>query len=117
MALTKLATLRIQKNITQKELAEILPTDVSNYSRKERGLIKIYDKEWEKLAIALEVSVEEIKENIDLNGSAVPKDEKKSLHYNSSIKDLQKYILLLEKQNQELREEIKYLLTKAITNI
>jgi len=34
---------------------------VSNYSRKESGDVRIYDDEWEKLAKALDVSVEDIK--------------------------------------------------------
>ncbi|GEN69856.1 helix-turn-helix domain-containing protein [Chryseobacterium rhizosphaerae] len=117
MAPTKLEIVRKQKNVTQKELADILPTDVSNYSRKERGLVKIYDSEWEKLAAALGVCVEDIKEVRDHKGNFISVSKKRSLRKDLIIEKLQKYIILLEKQNQELKEEIKHLLTKDINSI
>lgn len=43
-------------------MSKILATDVSNYSCKENGEVRIFDDEWEKLAKALDVLVEEIKE-------------------------------------------------------
>ncbi|WP_312994633.1 hypothetical protein [Chryseobacterium flavum] len=43
-------------------MSKIISTDVSNYSRKESGDVRIYDDEWEKLAKALDVPVEDIKE-------------------------------------------------------
>lgn len=39
--------------------------DVSTYSRKEKGQVKIRKEEWTKIAKALEVSVEEIFESED----------------------------------------------------
>ncbi len=58
----KLRNLRKEKGMSQKEIAQILSTDISSYSRKENGKSKIHDEEWEKLAKVLDVSVEEIKE-------------------------------------------------------
>ncbi|WP_228378425.1 helix-turn-helix transcriptional regulator, partial [Chryseobacterium sp. CCH4-E10] len=59
----KLRTLRKQKKMSQETMAKILSTDTSSYSRKENGKSKIHDDEWEKLAKALEVSVDDIKES------------------------------------------------------
>lgn len=51
--------------MTQQQMADILCTDVSNYSRKENGTVKIRGEEWEKLATALDISVEKIYESDD----------------------------------------------------
>lgn len=58
----KLKSLRKQRGYTQEYMSKIISTDLSNYSRKESGDVRIYDDEWEKLAKALDVPVEEIKE-------------------------------------------------------
>ncbi|SIT25990.1 DNA-binding transcriptional regulator, XRE-family HTH domain [Chryseobacterium ureilyticum] len=58
----KLKSLRKQRGYTQEYMSKIISTDVSNYSRKESGDVRIYDDEWEKLAKALDVPVEDIKE-------------------------------------------------------
>ena len=58
----KLRTVRKMKGYTQQELADVIPTDVSNYSRKESGSVSITRAEWQKLAKFLEVPVEEIYE-------------------------------------------------------
>ena len=61
MIQTKLKNLRKLKGFSQVQMAKALSTDTSNYSRKERGEVRIHDEEWEKLANALEVPLEEIK--------------------------------------------------------
>jgi len=58
----KLRTVRKMKGFTQQQMAEVIPTDVSNYSRKESGAVSITQTEWDKLAQYLEVPVEEIYE-------------------------------------------------------
>ncbi|WP_213279691.1 helix-turn-helix domain-containing protein [Chryseobacterium indologenes] len=58
----KLRTVRKMKGFTQQQMAEVIPTDVSNYSRKESGAVFITQTEWSKLAKFLEVPVEEIYE-------------------------------------------------------
>lgn len=45
MVKEKLRKLRIDKGISQKEIAACLPTDVSNYNRKELGEVKITKQE------------------------------------------------------------------------
>lgn len=58
----KLRTVRKMKGFTQQQMAEVIPTDVSNYSRKESGAVSITQTEWNKLAKFLEVPIEEIYE-------------------------------------------------------
>ncbi|WP_312513864.1 helix-turn-helix domain-containing protein [Chryseobacterium culicis] len=58
----KLRTVRKKKGFTQQQMADVIPTDVSNYSRKESGSVSITRAEWQKLAKFLEVPVEEIYE-------------------------------------------------------
>ncbi|WP_288445732.1 helix-turn-helix domain-containing protein [uncultured Chryseobacterium sp.] len=58
----KLRTVRKKKGFTQQQMADVIPTDVSNYSRKESGVVSITQTEWNKLARFLEVPVEEIYE-------------------------------------------------------
>ncbi len=115
MTMEKLRTLRKQKGYTQQQIADILATDVSNYSRKENGDVRIFDDEWEKLAKALEVSVEDIKEE---KTSQIQHNDKPTLNDNSSInynqycnipeyllENQQEYINLLKEQIKALKEE------------
>jgi len=112
----KLKNIRKQKNMSQETMAKILSTDTSSYSRKENGKSKIHDDEWEKLAKALEVSVEDIKES-EISG--IVHNENSTLHdqsgsyihnYNfpqSIIDNLQDYIKLLKEQNEFLKKELE----------
>ncbi|MGH1516416.1 helix-turn-helix domain-containing protein [Chryseobacterium sp. JK1] len=111
----KLRTLRKQKGFTQQQIADIIATDVSNYSRKEGGDLKIFDDEWEKLAKALDVSVEDIKEDrtpqIQHNDKPILNDNA-SINYNQYcnipeyiLESQQEYINLLKEQIKALKEE------------
>ena len=101
----KLLKARKQKGYTQKQIAEVISTDVSNYSRKETGDVKIIKEEWEKLANFMEVPFDEIYEE----------DHKKSNHpeiidedfYKGIIKELREYIALLKKENIRLKKSKK----------
>lgn len=115
----KLRTIRKQRGFTQQQIADIIATDVSNYSRKESGDVKIFDDEWEKIAKALDVSVEDIKEertaqnnqNTTLNDSASFNDNA-SINYNQFcnipnylLESQQEYIKLLKEQITILKAE------------
>lgn len=117
MTMEKLRTIRKQKGFTQQQIADIIATDVSNYSRKESGDVRIYDEEWEKLAKALDVSVEDIKEektatviqNLTFNDSS---SNTQSGNYNQYcnipeylLENQQEYINLLKEQIKTLKEE------------
>ncbi|WP_300686371.1 helix-turn-helix transcriptional regulator [Chryseobacterium sp.] len=107
----KLKNLRKQRGFTQEYMSNILSTDISNYSKKESGSVKIYDDEWEKLAKALDVPVDDIKEErpngvVQNNDNLVFNDN--SSYYQSGIynctipnyilESQQEYIKLLKEQ-------------------
>ncbi len=110
----KLKNLRKQKGLSQEKMAKILSTDTSNYSRKERGQTRIHDEEWQKIADALDVPVEEIKEEkpsgiVHNNNSTLHDQSGSYIHNynipNSIVENLQDYISFLKKEIQNLKEE------------
>lgn len=114
----KLRTLRKQKGISQEQLAKILHTDTSNYSRKERGTIRIRNEEWKKLANVLGVSVDDIKEVAekcyikDKNSIFYDNLENYNQYYSiphSIIENLQDYINILREENKQLKEQLNSL--------
>lgn len=118
----KLKNLRKQRGYTQEYMSKIIATDVSNYSRKESGSIKIYDEEWEKLAKALDVPIEEIKEErmagiVQNNDNTTFNDTSTGIHYNNNyynvpdqvIDNLQDYIKMLKEQVESLKQEVDQL--------
>ena len=115
----KLRSLRKQRGYTQEYMSKILSTDVSNYCRKESGDVKIFDDEWEKLAKALEVPVEEIKEernaaviqHMTFNDSST---HSQSGNYNQyynipdyMLENHKEYIDLLKEQIEVLKQELE----------
>lgn len=112
----KLRNLRKQRGYTQEYMSKIISTDVSNYSRKESGAVKIYDDEWEKLANALDVPVEDIKE--ERSATVVQNNDNFSDHAaginynyynipNHVIDNLQDYIKILKEQVESLKQELE----------
>ncbi|MBL1222289.1 helix-turn-helix transcriptional regulator [Chryseobacterium sp. L7] len=117
----KLRNLRKQKGLSQVMMAKILSTDTSNYSRKERGETRIHDDEWRKLANALEVPVEMIKENdnnfTSLHDKQTSKDSETEGNVNYYmpgfvIDSLREYIILLKEENNVLKSKLEELKTK-----
>ncbi|WP_259128623.1 helix-turn-helix domain-containing protein [Chryseobacterium ginsenosidimutans] len=107
----KLRQVRMEKGLSQEKIAKILSTDTSNYSRKERGKIKIRDDEWEKMAKALGVSVQELKSEIAaelIHNNSVFNDNSGNQNiFNAVIENLQDYIHFLKEENQSLKKEIE----------
>ncbi|MGC5743110.1 helix-turn-helix transcriptional regulator [Chryseobacterium sp. NFX27] len=117
----KLRVIRKQKGYTQQQIADIIATDVSNYSRKESGDVKIVRDEWDKIARFLDVSVEDIYEDEESkvvinNNHPVYNDQSSSssgtitqFHNISAsiIQNLQDYISLLKEENEKLKEELR----------
>lgn len=110
----KLKDLRKQRKLSQQTIAKILSTDPSSYSRKENGKSKIYDDEWEKLAKALDVSVDDIKESefseivFNDNSSFNDNFENHKSNYNilnSVLENLEDYISLLKRDIELLKKE------------
>lgn len=114
----KLRNLRKEKCMSQEKMAKILSTDISSYCRKENGKSKIHQDEWEKLAKALEVSVDDIKESessgIIYNDNSILHDQLGSYIHNynfpiSVLENLQDYIKILKEQNEFLKRELEHL--------
>ncbi|SDH94910.1 Transcriptional regulator, contains XRE-family HTH domain [Chryseobacterium taeanense] len=113
----KLRNLRKQKCMSQEKMAKILSTDISSYCRKENGKSKIHDDEWEKLAKALNVSVDDIKESKNSvfvqNDNSTFNDNSGNYEYqkfnipNSILENLQDYIKILKEQNESLKRELE----------
>ncbi|PQA92020.1 transcriptional regulator [Chryseobacterium shigense] len=115
----KLRTVRKKKGYTHQQIADIIATDVSNYSRKESGDVKIVQREWDKIAAFLEVPLEEIYEEeegvmIVNNNNSTFNDSPgagSNVHtFNnelsiSLIKNLQEYIALLKEEVSRLSEK------------
>ncbi|MCD9617303.1 helix-turn-helix transcriptional regulator [Chryseobacterium gleum] len=119
----KLRLIRKQKGYTQQQVADFIATDVSNYSRKESGDVKIIREEWDKLARFLDVPVEDIYEEEEAtivvnNDHPVFNDRASSAgvitnqnNYDNIpgaiIENLQNYIALLKEENERLKKELK----------
>lgn len=119
----KLRVIRKQKGYTQQQVADFIATDVSNYSRKESGDVRIVKDEWDKLARFLDVPVEDIYEEDEAtvvinNDHPVFNDRSSSAgvitnqnNYDNIpgaiIENLQGYITLLKEENERLKEELK----------
>ncbi|UKB78847.1 helix-turn-helix domain-containing protein [Chryseobacterium sp. MEBOG07] len=108
----KLRNLRKLKGISQEKMAKILSTDPSNYSRKERGEVRIHEEEWKKIAESLSVPISDIKEEeerVISNNNSTFKDTSQyqyTQNFNSSlIENLQDYIGFLKQKICELNEE------------
>jgi len=63
MEKSKLISVRISKGMSQKIIADKMNMDVSTYNRKEKGVSKIRQEEWIRLADILAVPIEEIYQN------------------------------------------------------
>ncbi|UZT99963.1 helix-turn-helix transcriptional regulator [Chryseobacterium fluminis] len=122
----KLRIARKRKGYTQQQIADVIATDVSNYSRKESGDVKIIRDEWEKIAHFLNLPLEEIYEEEEAkvivnNDHPVYNDNASSssgitTQFNnismSVIQSLQDYISLLKQEIDRLNEELKTLKSK-----
>ncbi|UTX49749.1 helix-turn-helix domain-containing protein [Chryseobacterium sp. MA9] len=116
----KLRTVRKRKGYTQQQMAEVIPTDVSNYSRKESGAVSITQTEWSKLATFLSVPLEEIYEeeeakfifenpvftdntgvNVGNNNATTNISNDLSIEI---IKTMQEYIVLLKEEIERLKK-------------
>ncbi|PRB06203.1 transcriptional regulator [Chryseobacterium sp. MYb7] len=114
----KLRNVRKRKGFTQQQVAEYIATDVSNYSRKESGDVKIFHDEWDKIARFLEVPVEEIYEEEEAkqinhfeNNTNSNNIGNVSGNYYCNVPEFllesqRELIEMLKKENQRLQEEL-----------
>ncbi|UZT97751.1 helix-turn-helix transcriptional regulator [Chryseobacterium fluminis] len=118
MIKNKLIKARKEK-YTQENMAKILHMTQSQYQRREKGEIRISDEEWERIAKALDTTVEDIKED-DSVVHQINNYDNQSSNYSASnnyfynipefiFQNQQEYINLLKKQIEALQEEIRNL--------
>ena len=67
MTQEKLIELRKSKGLTQSQMAKLIAMEQTTYSRKETGKSPITNDEWQRFAKALEVSIDDIKEETIVN--------------------------------------------------
>jgi transcriptional regulator with XRE-family HTH domain len=112
----KLRQIRLQKGYTQQQLADFIHTDISNYCRKENGMVGITKDEWKKFAGFLEVREEDIFEedekqiSIKYDNATFAENSGSFNTYcnipDSIVKNLQDFIVLLQEENKRLKNEI-----------
>lgn len=107
----KLINFRKAKGISQKEMAKKIAMEQTTYSRKERGISPITDNEWERLAKALEVNIDEIREEKSIsvkNENCTFHDSNIGVQYinvpKQMLETLMKYTKLLEEKIEELKK-------------
>lgn len=107
----KLLRARLNKELSQEELADLIGMSQSNYSRLENGLKKISDTEWNKIAKELMVKKEEIYEEDIQNeeNKNIKVNDSTNMHYFNMPDFVLKHIELLETKNNDLQQEIKQL--------
>lgn len=115
----KLFLKRQELGYSQEYLAEGLNLSQSQYSRREKGIKRISDEEWEKLAELLKVPVEEIKETdndknivVNTDGSSTSNvltgNNSNNNFYNAdkeTIAFLLQHIKKLEQEIEELKKK------------
>ena len=114
MEKVRLIEKRKEKGISQKEIADKLYMDASNYTRRERGQARISPHEWEKLATVLDVPVGEIYEPDD-SQVFICKDNATGNYQGTNniysvpehlLETQRKYIEILENEIRELKQKI-----------
>ena len=105
---SQLKELRVKKGFTQQDLASCIATDISNYSRKEKGTVKITHQEWEKLAEFLKCELADIYQEdevaVTINGDYASGNFG---NHNTYIADNKYTIELQKKYIAKLEEEIE----------
>ncbi len=97
---------RLERQLSQEEIADLLGMTQSTYSRKEKGIIKITKAEWAKIAEVLQVEKDEIYE---------PAISEKKINvilqtqYRLVPSYLQQQMDSLKKENVELKEKLRNL--------
>jgi len=112
MAKEKLIEMRKFRKYTQQYVAEKLGMEVSGYTKRENGQVKISQEHWEKLAEIFDVPQSAIYED-DVSQTFIFKDNASSnywfannISHEAFIETLLKYVRKIEEENTELRQQI-----------
>ncbi len=117
MVKNKLIAARTERGISQQEMADLLYMDQSQYSRREKGITRIAEDEWDKIAVILGKEVEEIYEeeaHVTINND---NGSNGSINFTGTsnfysipdyiLQNQQEYIELLKKEIAQLKEELR----------
>ncbi len=106
----KLKNARLSQGLSQEELAKHIHVTASGYNRREKGHQRILRQEWELLAKALDLGIEDIFET-DETQIIICKDQSVGInHGTSNVYTNSEYILETQKKYiEKLEEEIKAL--------
>lgn len=108
----KLLNERLKKGLSQEELADLVGMTQSNYSRREKGLKKISDAEWNKIAKELKVQKEDIYQE-DSRKVVSKNNNGNSFNSGTIYFNMPDFVLehieLLKKENNQLKEKLKEL--------
>lgn len=100
----KLREVRLNKGLSQEELADLIGMSQCSYSRRENGKKSISDNEWYKIAKSLDVTKEVIYE---INIAKINKNDFESQREFSKFHFILKYLEFLKKENTALKEKLK----------
>lgn len=105
----KLLEARLNKGFSQEEMADLIGMTQPNYCRREKGLKKISDIEWIKIAKELGVKKEDIYEldSISNESKNVKGNDLSKIHYYNIPDFVVDHIELLKEENRELKEKLK----------
>jgi transcriptional regulator with XRE-family HTH domain len=104
---------RLKKGLTQQQMADLIHMDVSSYNRKEKGTVKVRTDEWQKLAKALAVSVEEIYEPDEAHYFVFKDNSTGNYLGTNHIYSIPEYFLELQRKYiQKLEQEVEMLKNK-----
>ena len=112
---TKLFEVRNQKGLSQEHLADLVGMTQANYSRKENGISKIGQQEWDLLAKKLNVPLENIFEEEPKNiiYKNIKGNSFNSGTININIPDfVMSYMEMIKNENIELKIENEILKTQ-----
>lgn len=98
--------MRLKLEITQDVMANLLDMTQATYSRKERGLTKITNDEWNRITEVLDVDRSEVIEENFKKDSIPTNFTKRSSIIPNGLLD---QIAFLTKENLELKEKIRKL--------
>ncbi|KAF2516806.1 helix-turn-helix transcriptional regulator [Flavobacterium zhairuonense] len=105
----KLLKARLNRGLSQEEMADLIGMSQPNYCRREKGLKKISDLEWIKIAKELGVDKDDIYEPDDniIISKSVKDNNSSDNHYFKVPNFVMDHIEFLKKENGELKEKIK----------
>lgn len=105
----RLLEARLNKGISQEKMADLIGMTQPNFCRREKGVKKISDAEWAKMAKELGVKKEDIYESDGLLILYKSIEENNSCNNHSFIVPdfVIEHIELLKEENRELKEKLK----------